>query len=211
MDMVDRTEEHEDRSSYFHKDLNINVLAKSESREDSMSIRFDFDESKATQVIGVLAARCGNLFDYYLAMKAIYALDREAIIRWRQPVIGGSYRMIPYGPINQDAMDATKSERQGFFSKCFERSGNEIKLVSDPGTLELSRAEIQLAERICDEWKGLGFGEAHQKAKSFPECSEMKPVSWIPPESILLSAGYTPQDIKDIEAELAESRMISDP
>lgn len=176
-----------------------------------MSIEFDFDESKATQVIGVLAARCDELFDYYLAMKAIYALDRTALLRWGQPVIGGDYRMLPYGPVNQSVMDATKEGRQGFFSECFERLGNEIRMKRNPGTGELSRAEVKLAEHICDEWKDLSFNQAHAKATSFPECSGLGGVAWILPEQILASEGRTDKQIAELAAEVAEFRLLRHP
>ncbi len=173
-----------------------------------MSIEFDFDESKATQVIGILVARCSGIFDYYLAMKAIYALDRTALLRWGQPVIGGCYRMLPWGPANQSVMDATKQGRQGFFSKCFDRLGNEIHMKSDPGTDELSRAEVKLAEEICGVWKDFGFNQAHDKATSFPECSGLEGVTEISPDRILASEGRTDKQIDELAAEVAEFRLL---
>ena len=174
-----------------------------------MKIQFELDESKAIQIIGVFAARCGGMFDYYLAMKAVYALDRAALLQWGQPVIGGDYRMLPYGPVNQSLMDATRVDRQGFFTKCFARQGNEIRLTSDPGTNELSRAEIRLAEQVCDEWRNLSFDSAHSKATSFPECSNSLISEWIAPEQILAATGKTTEEISELAAEIAERHAVS--
>jgi len=170
----------------------------------TMNIEFDADESKAIQVIGVLTARCRDSFDYYLAMKVVYALERTALIRWGQPVIGGNYRMLPYGPVNQFVMDVINVNRRGFFSECFDRCGDEIRLKKDPGTGELSRAEIKLIEQVCDEWKHLSFEQARVKAHSFPECAELEGlVVGISPERILQAAGKKPEQIAELAAENA--------
>lgn len=174
-----------------------------------MSATFTFDETKAAQVLGVFARRCGGFFDYYLAVKALYALDREALLRWGQPVVGGAYRMLKFGPVNQAFMDATKPERAGYIATCFERSGNEIIMINDPGTDELSAAEIKLAESLCDEWKHLTFDVAHSKAMSFPECSSVAPCECITPERILQAAGKTDAEIGEAFGDLPAWRLLT--
>jgi hypothetical protein len=171
-------------------------------------ITFSLDETKIAQVVGIFVSRCGGLFDYYLAMKAIYHLDREAILRWGQPVVGGEYKMLPYGPVNQSAMDATKPGRQSFFSECVERIGNEIHLKKDPGTDELSMAEMRLTVRVCDEWKNLSFSKAHEKANSFPECKGLEGVDSIPVEHILSSEGRTAKEIAALAVEIEGMRRV---
>jgi len=174
-----------------------------------MNATFSFDETKAAQVLGLFVARCGGLFDYYLAVKAVYALDREALLRWGQPVVGGTYRMLPYGPVNQSLMDATKEERRGFLATCFARQGNEIVLKNDPGTDELSAAEMQLAQRICDEWKDLSFNRAHEKAMSYQECMQVGKTEWISPEAILRAAGRSEDQIAELAGDMAALRLLT--
>ncbi len=174
-----------------------------------MSATFNFDETKAAQVLGLFVARCGGLFDYYLAVKVVYALDREALLRWGQPVVGGTYRMLPFGPVNQSLMDATKEERRGFLATCFARQGNEIVVKCDPGTDELSAAEIKLALRLCDEWKDMTFNQAHEKSMSYEECSRAATRDWITPEMILKAAGKTDAQIADIFADVPAMQLLN--
>jgi hypothetical protein len=176
-----------------------------------MSIQFDFDETKAAQVAGIFVQRCGGLFDYYLLQKCIYALDRAALLRWGQPVLGGDYKMLPFGPVNQAAMDNFKNARPGFFAECFVRSGNEVRMKKDPGLSELSRAEIQLIESICDDWKGLSFEAAHAKIAAFPECADLKSVVWIEIERILSAAGKTTDEIESIAQDASVARLLRHP
>lgn len=174
-------------------------------------IEFDFDETKAAQVAGIFVRRCGGLFDYYLLQKCIYALDRTALLKWGQPVIGGNYKMLRWGPINQSAMDASKAIGPGFFSECIERCGNEIILKMDPGTSELSNAEINLVESICDDWRGLTFDAAHDKILAFPECPVFDGVVWIDIEQILTAAKKSVEEIELIRQEARAVRILHHP
>lgn len=176
-----------------------------------MSIQFDFDETKAAQVAGIFVQRCGGLYDYYLLQKCIYALDREALVAWGQPVLGGSMKMSPFGPVNQAAMDSFKNTQAGFFSECFVRSGNEVRMKKDPGTSELSRAEIGLIEKICDEWKGLNFEQAHDKIVAFPECDGLGNLSWIGVERILDASGKTPEEIERVAQDANAAQLLRRP
>lgn len=173
-------------------------------------LSFDFDETKATQVVGVALSETGGLFDYYLLQKCLYAIDREALTQWGRPIIGGDLKMLKWGPVNQTAMDAFKERRPGFFSDCFDRNGNEVVKRKDPGTSELSQAEIRLIQAVVAQWRHLDFQQAHDKAVSFPECKPIAgQINWIAPEQVLRAAGKSQAQIDRLRQEWAEHRLLT--
>lgn len=176
---------------------------------DSMTeLDFPFDEKKALQAAGVFVKEAGGLCDYYGMIKCLYAVEREALVKWGQPVIGGSLKMLPWGPINQSAYDALKEDSPGSFSLFFEKSGNEIRLKQDPGRSELSDDEISLIVDLGSEWRDLTFKQAHEKAMAFPECKDAGTVSWISPETVLRSSGKTGNEIESLKNDLEIRRAI---
>ena len=60
-------------------------------------LQFPFDGKKGTQVAAYILAKKGGKLEYLHLMKMLYAIDRIALAKWGQPVIGGHYASLKEG------------------------------------------------------------------------------------------------------------------
>ena len=172
-------------------------------------IQFAFDEAKAAQVAALLIKNGGGVSDHYLLMKCFYDLDREALSRWGQPVIGGTYERFEYGPVIEEVLQVSKPGAKSFYSDHIHRAGNEISVSRDPGTDELSQAEMELAEAVWRGWKNLTFAQAYKKIHELPECRDKKSQSdVISVEAILKHCGKSAAFIKGVAEDVSAARAL---
>ncbi|HVA67348.1 MAG TPA: Panacea domain-containing protein [Elusimicrobiota bacterium] len=172
-------------------------------------IHFDFDEAKATQVAALLIRESGGASDHYLLMKCFYDLDREALSRWGQPIIGGTYERFEYGPIIGEAYQASKIGAKSFYSDHIHRAGNEVSVSRDPGTDDLSKAETKLAEEIWQRWKNLTFEQARKKSHELPEYNDRDMEGdVIPVETILECCGKSEKFIAGVAEDVRAAQVL---
>ncbi len=171
-------------------------------------IEFPFRDVKATQVAARFVEKNGGYFDHYLLAKCLYALDRRGLEKCGRPVIGGIYKNLTFGPVNQSALDMMQ-EARGFYSDHLNRSGNEVKLVSDPGHEQLSRVEMNLIDEIFAEWSSLNFNQAKLKIHELPESNDSEFVNRVlPVAEILRHLGKSAAEVQEIAEIAAASRQI---
>lgn len=172
-------------------------------------IQFEFNEAKAAQIAALLIQKSGGASDHYLLMKCFYDLDREALSRWGLPIIGGTYEHFEYGPIVKEVYQVSKLGAKSLYSDHIHRAGNEISVSQDPGTDELSKAEIELAEKVWQRWKNLTFDQAKKKIHDLPECREENPRDdVIPVEAILKHCGKSEAFIKRVAEDVRASQAL---
>lgn len=176
----------------------------------AQEIHFEFDEAKATQIAAFLIRKSGGATDHYLLMKCFYDLDREALSRWGQPVIGGAYERFEHGPVIREAFQVSKVGVKSFYSDHIHRAGNEIRVSNDPGTDELSKVERELAEEVWKRWKNLTFAQARAKIHALPESDE-KNLSGvaIPIEAILKHCGKSKKFIQAIAEDAKAAKALN--
>lgn len=165
---------------------------------------FPFDEAKATQIAAHLIKKAGGVFDHYLLAKCFYDLDREALKKWGQPIVGGTYKLYDFGPLIYEEYKAASPGASTFFAYHIHRAGNQLSVARDPGDDELSQAEVKLAEQVFERWRNLTFQEAYNKSHALAECKNPKEDlkgDQIPVDLILRKAGKTPAQIREIAEE----------
>lgn len=171
---------------------------------------FPFDEAKATQIAAHLIKKSGGVFDHYLLAKCFYDLDREALSKWGQPVVGGTYKLFDFGPLIYEEYRASSPGVKTFFSDHIHRSGNQLSVARDPGDDELSDAEIELAEQVFARWQNLTFQQAYDKIHALPECNAPGELrgDQIPIELILLKCGKSEEKINSIAQEAKAAAQV---
>ena len=117
-----------------------------------LHIRFPFDERKAIQVVAHILGKHTATFNYLHLMKMLYTIDRLALAKWGQPVIGGSYCSMSKGPVISEVLDLIKSNvepgRPHPWLQHFQKKGYDLVLKKPAKTNELSQAEVDLVDTV---------------------------------------------------------------
>ena len=118
---------------------------------------FVFDITKVVQASAYLAKKSPQHSINVLALlKLLYIADREALRETGLPITGDNYVAMKYGPVLSKVYDLTKttadwpckSTEEESWCEHFERTGYNLRLVSDPGADDLSPAEIEILDRV---------------------------------------------------------------
>jgi uncharacterized phage-associated protein len=144
-------------------------------------------------------------------IKLLYLTNREAFARWGKPVIPDGYFSLPHGPvltkvlslINEQLRPGTASFWKDHISA---PEAYEIRLMSDPGSDELSVRELSVIDEVfakfghLNEWDLVDWCHRNLKEWKDPEgsCIEIDPVE------ILAATGWKD---RDIVAQIEEARI----
>jgi uncharacterized phage-associated protein len=117
-----------------------------------------FNEKKATQAAAQFLDFRGGHMNYMKLIKLLYMLDREALLRWGRPVTFDTYFSMRLGPVLSDVHDLITEPQDPDLGPSFwsahisEPSHYSVGIVDDPGSDELSEAEMKLIEEIWNEY-----------------------------------------------------------
>jgi len=78
------------------------------------NIGFDWDFNKTPQVILRLLARNGGSMDKLKLIKMIFLADREHLVRYGRPIVGGQYYTMRLGPVSSEFKDYIYGKKDGF-------------------------------------------------------------------------------------------------
>ena len=175
------------------------------------TLHFPFDERKAAQVTARLVEQKGRRLPYLHAMKMLYLIDRLALAKWGQPVIGGNYWSMKKGPVISEILNLIKGERVSqAWSDHLHTSGYDLVLEKSAGVDELSKAELDLVDTVFAEhghrnrWDIVA--EMHDQFREWenPGNSRRK----IAVESILAATGKSADEIREIADRTAYYQRI---
>ena len=169
-----------------------------------------FDEVKATQAAAALLCLAGGELNHLALIKLLYRADREALRRWGSPVTTDKYVSMKYGPVTSRIYDRIKSSANAaapatFWSTHIQRKDPYlVRLQSDPGLSELSRAEEELLREIFDEHGHKdAFKLAEETHREFPEWKDPgKGSSPIELADIFDATGMTEEEIEHAMAQI---------
>jgi len=120
-------------------------------------IRFKFNEEKTTQITAMFINKAGDKINYTKLIKLLYLTDREAFRLWERPLTGDSYVSMHKGPVLSKTYDLIDYEEnpddKSYWYRFISKENYDIKLIADPGFMELSKREIDLIERIYEKYK----------------------------------------------------------
>jgi len=141
-------------------------------------MRLLFDEAKATQTAAAFLRLAEGKLNYMALIKLLYMADREAFRRWGMPITTDTYVSMRFGPVTSTIYDRIKaagssSSYPTLWSAHIKTVGLEARLDVDPGTSEMSRAEISLISEIFKESGSKDrFDLAEECHKQFQEWSD---------------------------------------
>src|SRR5258708_7325249 len=64
-----------------------------------------FNKPKTVQLVGKLITLSGGQINKMKLIKLMYLIDREALVRWGEPITGDRMLSIPYGPVLSNTLD----------------------------------------------------------------------------------------------------------
>ena len=169
-----------------------------------------FDEKKSTQIAGMLLKlrNQDGRMSYMKLIKLMYLIDRTALLRWGWSMTGDSYVSMEHGQVLSTTYDLIKHHylhRPYWRSFISERFGpSEVKLVKEPETGELSRADKELIKEIFgqfghwDRWKLAAY--THDLPEYQETTSTSIPVGYA---DVLRAEGISEERIADLLDELS--------
>ncbi len=138
------------------------------------TMNFQFDERRATQAAAYLIALNQNELNYMKLIKLLYLSDREALLRWQQPITGDRYYSMRFGPIVSNILDKISSGpnpyQPDYWSTFIELSLQDRYSVTTKKQVdynELSERERELLKEIdeqfksYDQWKLADYCHVH--------------------------------------------------
>ncbi len=146
--------------------------------------------------------------NYMKLIKLLYLLDRSALLAWGRPVTTDRYVSMERGPVVSRILSLIREEPEpgsvSFWRQHISgQKAYSVRLLSDPGSDDLSRAEEDLIERVFAEHGGKNQWELVDFCHRLPEWKDPEGSS-IPLEyDDILRAGEKPEDeIREVMAEL---------
>ena len=145
-------------------------------------------------------------------MKLLYIAEREALLKWRRPIIFDCYVSMNQGPVLSQTLNVLNGENgsDGPWGKSISLpEKNEVTLEHDPGTDSLSDAEEELIKDVFRRFGRMKRWELRNLTHTFPEWQDPKG-SAIPFEitDILRGAGKTVNEIESIVDEIENIAMM---
>ena len=177
-----------------------------------------FKERKAAQVTR-LFIRCNGdeSFSTRKLLKLIYLVDRKALELWGFPVTYDTPKNLPYEGLRPghtyDLIDPPKKKRNALFMSgssywyhyfCMSNEGHyTIPTELNPGTADLSRAEIELVENIFDQFGYKTDEQLDDYCRTLPESRHLEtPHGNIDWKVLLQAVGWAGKDLAEIKKDL---------
>lgn len=164
-----------------------------------MSIKFVFDEKRATQAAAYLLKLGGGKLNYMKLIKLLYLADRETFIKTGRPITGATMVSMPLGPVLSEVLDLIKSPSTRFWSSYVsEPKDFEVSLrVETPQSDELSQNDLRVLEGVHATFGNTDKWDLVDKLHSMeaPEWENPQGSSLpIPPERVLEKHGVSKED-----------------
>ena len=173
-----------------------------------------FNEAKATQAAArILRLRGGNM-SYVKLIKLLYLADREALIRWGYPITTDCFVSMDIGPVVSRIYDLIRDEPPPgsilFWRKFISDAENyEVRLLSDPGSSELSGPEQKLIDEVFLQHGRHRRWTVVDYSRSLPEWTHPDggalPIHY---RDILKAADKTESEISAVEEALDSAALL---
>ena len=169
---------------------------------------FRFDLQKALQAAGVALSFTGPA-DRLRLLKILYRANREVLRETGTPLVGGHAYAFPNGPLHNEVYALIKGQHAGYadWNRHFASDGHTVRMICDPGRLDLSPYEIELLRQAADWAAAFETWELSEETHTFPEWIEHSPGEntpqsrLIPVESLLRGVNLDDAAVARIVAE----------
>jgi uncharacterized phage-associated protein len=174
------------------------------------SIRFSFNEPKATAAAAFLLKLHGGRMKYLRLIKLLYFAERESLRRFNRPICGDSYVSMKNGPVLSTVFNLVKDvPGQGVWRRVIKPSRVmpwSVTLTGKAPPSALSEAELDVLRDVHAEWKDKDQWKMVEATHGFPEWrdpgSSMFPIY---PEDILRALDKTETDVEEVHRLAAET------
>jgi uncharacterized phage-associated protein len=175
-------------------------------------MRRRFREDKATQAAARLLRLRGGKMSHLKLIKLLYLAEREALIRFGAPLTYDSYVSMPHGPVLSATLDRINEQpiyEGGYWDKHITPKLNHEVSLRDMNNVpndQLSRAEEAILDEIFQKYGHLSRWDLVELTHQLPGWTDPDGSSLpIEPADILLSEGYSAQDVAEMQAEWDEA------
>jgi uncharacterized phage-associated protein len=175
-------------------------------------IELPFDQRKALAAASLLLEQGGGRMPYMKLIKLLYAADRESLLRFGKPIVGGHYYSMKFGPVLSEVLDLVKHAPDVLgpfgveWADRFERVGYDVQArgATDPGSL--SEAEVQILRDTWDLFARLDQFQlsdlTHRLFREWKDPGEgAQPIT---AEDILRTLGKTDEEIEEARQDALE-------
>lgn len=173
-------------------------------------IKFRFNERKAAQAASRLIKLSGGEMNYMALLKLLYLIDRQALLRWGQPITGDDVVAMKRGPVLSRIFDLVSQKKQdlpgSLWHQFIPRPAPYVYTVEFDGaedTSQLSAAELSLIDETFSLHREMSEDELVELTHQLPEWQDPGVTSKpIPFESILRAENVSPEEIAAIAREV---------
>ncbi len=110
-------------------------------------ISFLYDKDKATQIVLWFLHRHGGMIDKLKLVKLLFYADREHLVRYGRPVVGGPYVAMQHGPVSSRLLDDI-NQAAGSDDLPFAMKGTTIIAKAQVDENELSESDVEVLEYV---------------------------------------------------------------
>jgi len=174
-----------------------------------------FREDKATQAAARLLQLGGGRMNLMKLVKLVYLTDREALVRWGRPITMDYLCSLRHGPIVSNVYNLMNEQPDPADPRYWhryisERANNyDVHLLAVPTADQLSRLEEEVIGAVFAEHGNKDQWGLRDFTHTLPEWrdpgSSMLPIQI---RDILLPAGYTEEEVDQIEAEMEHVSQV---
>jgi hypothetical protein len=172
-------------------------------------MRFTFNKPKTVQLVGKLITLSGGQINKMKLIKIMYLIDREALIKWGEPVTGDRMVSMPYGPVLSTTLDLLNFgdalmpdifEGEPIWDRFISERNHTVSLKEPIAEDELSPAEVDLIVGVFRKFDPFNqFQLARWCHDNLPEWEDpkgsSKPIEF---ERVLEVAGKAPGEIEQL-------------
>jgi uncharacterized phage-associated protein len=166
----------------------------------------NFDIEKTIAAVAYLVQREGGELDVFLAIKALYVADKDALIQWGKTITGDSFVSMDKGPVlsttyNLFKGEGPESEQAVWNANISGRVNHKVHLLHDVPLDALSEREIEALESARLQIQSMPpWRVARWLHDNCPEWQDPRGSSMpIDPSVILREAGISEEEIQGIE------------
>lgn len=131
-----------------------------EMRKQTHQIRFSFEPNKAIHAVLWLLYRNNQVMDKLQLVKLFFYADREHLIRYGRPILGGDYFTMERGPVCSQLLNILDEVQAGNTSWPLKARGQyDIVAKEPPDAQWLSESDLAVLDKVygelghIDKWK----------------------------------------------------------
>lgn len=171
-------------------------------------MEFVFDEQKAAQAAAHLLRRHGEPMPYIKLIKLLYLADRRSLVETGYPITGDRLVSMPKGPVLSRVLDLITWESRGQDSDWIRHislpSNYLVMAIGPHDEGRLSDHDRQVLDAVFDEFGKMDRWDLIDYTHDLPEWVDPEGSSRdIDPRVILREAGYSDDEIAEVEDEVA--------